>query len=71
MWRRANILGRIGLLTTDMRNGYYRWKRRKAAKKFEVYMRKHEKEPNKYFDEYGNFRPPDDPDKKDRGGWVN
>jgi hypothetical protein len=23
-----------------IRNGYYRWKRRKAAKKFEVYMRK-------------------------------
>jgi hypothetical protein len=22
-----------------LRNGYYRWKRRKAAKKFEVYMR--------------------------------
>ncbi|HXB22437.1 MAG TPA: rhomboid family intramembrane serine protease [Candidatus Solibacter sp.] len=56
-----------------IRNSYHRWKRRKAAKKFEVYMRKHEKEPNKYFDEYGNFRPPDDPDKKDggRGGWVN
>lgn len=24
-----------------MRNNYYRWKRRRAAKKFEVYMRKH------------------------------
>jgi hypothetical protein len=22
-----------------LRNGYYRWKRRRAAKKFEVYMR--------------------------------
>jgi hypothetical protein len=24
-----------------MRNRYYRWRRRRAAKKFEVYMRKH------------------------------
>jgi hypothetical protein len=24
-----------------LRNRYYRWKRRRAAKKFEVYMRKH------------------------------
>ena len=24
-----------------LRNGYYRWKRRRAAKKFEVYMQKH------------------------------
>jgi len=56
-----------------LRNSYHRWKRRKAAKKFEVYMRKHEKEPRKYFDEYGNFKPPDDTEKKDggKGGWVN
>ena len=25
-----------------IRNGYYRWKRRRAARKFEVYMRKHD-----------------------------
>ncbi|HEV3315905.1 MAG TPA: rhomboid family intramembrane serine protease [Candidatus Angelobacter sp.] len=56
-----------------LRNSYYRWKRHQAKKKFEVYMRKHEKEPDKYFDEYGNFKPPDDADKKDggKGGWVN
>ena len=56
-----------------LRNSYHRWKRRQAAKKFEVYMRKHEKEPRKYFDEYGNFKPPDDGEKKDggKGGWVN
>jgi hypothetical protein len=36
-------------------------------------MRKHEKDPKQYFDEYGNFKPPDDKDKKDKGGsgWVN
>jgi membrane associated rhomboid family serine protease len=56
-----------------LRNSYHRWKRRQAAKRFEVYMRKHEKEPRKYFDEYGNFKPPDDGEKKDggKGGWVN
>jgi len=56
-----------------LRNSYHRWKRRKAAKKFEVYMRQHEKEPGKYFDEYGNFKPPEDAGKKDggKGGWVN
>jgi membrane associated rhomboid family serine protease len=26
----------------SLRNAYYRWKRRRAARKFEVYMRKHE-----------------------------
>lgn len=55
-----------------LRNAYHKWKRRQAAKKFEVYMRKHEHEPRKYFDQYGNFKPPDDADKKDgKGGWVN
>jgi hypothetical protein len=53
------------------RNSYYRWKRRRAAKKFEVYMRQHDRKVN--FDEYGNYVPPDD-DKKNGGsksGWVN
>ncbi len=55
-----------------LRNAYHKWKRRQAAKKFEVYMRKHNDEPGKYFDEYGNFKPPDEKDKKDgKGGWVN
>lgn len=59
-----------------MTNRYYRWKRRRASRKFEVYMRKHQNEPMQYFDEYGNFRPPDERDKKDKGkgtggGWVN
>jgi membrane associated rhomboid family serine protease len=58
-----------------IRNYYHRLKRERAKKKFQVYMRKHEQDPKQYFDEYGNFRPPDDKDKdkKDRGpgGWVN
>jgi len=62
-----------------LRNSYYRWKRRRAARKFEVYMRKHDREDYKhddYFDEYGNFKDPTTPrgDKKNgdsRSGWVN
>lgn len=54
-----------------VRNSYYRWRRRRAAKKFEVYMRKHNR--TVHFDEHGNYVPPDD--KKDNGGsksgWVN
>ncbi len=55
-----------------VRNSYYRWKRRRAARKFEVYMRKHNR--NVSFDEHGNYIPPDDPDKKNGGtksGWIN
>ena len=55
------------------RNDYYRWKRRRAAQKFEVYMRKHDR--RVYFDEHGNYIPTDDPPKKqngeNKGGWVN
>jgi len=54
-----------------LRNSYYRWKRRRAAKKFEVYMRDHNRTVN--FDQHGNYIPPDD-DKTNGGGksgWVN
>jgi len=57
-----------------VQNRYHRWKRRRAGKKFQVYMRKHNQDPKDYFDEYGNFRPPDDKPKKNggsKGGWVN
>jgi membrane associated rhomboid family serine protease len=62
-----------------VRNSYYRWKRKRAARKFEVYMRKHDRGDYKhddYFDEYGNFRDPSarDPGKKNgdtRPPWVN
>jgi len=56
-----------------MRNSYYRWKRRRAAKKFEVYMSKHDRQV--HFDEHGNYIPPDDDQRKGNGGgksgWVN
>jgi membrane associated rhomboid family serine protease len=54
-----------------LRNSYYRWKRRRAARKFEVYMRDHDRTVT--FDEHGNYIPPKD-DKKNGGsksGWVN
>jgi membrane associated rhomboid family serine protease len=75
LWRHS-ILGMLEDQVVTMRNGYYRWKRRRAAKKFQVYMRKHEQDPKQYFDEYGNFKPPDDKEKKkdkgtSSGGWVN
>jgi len=71
----------LGFATSEryygLRNSYYRWKRRRAAKKFEVYMRKHDRA--EYFDEYGNYKPPSsEEEEKDkgnggagRGGWVN
>jgi membrane associated rhomboid family serine protease len=55
-----------------LKNSYYRWKRRRAARKFEVYMRQHDKEI--HFDEHGNYIPPDDDGKGNGGGksgWVN
>jgi membrane associated rhomboid family serine protease len=54
-----------------LRNSYYRWKRRRAARKFEVYMRDHNRTVT--FDEHGNYIPPEE-DKKNGGsksGWVN
>jgi membrane associated rhomboid family serine protease len=51
-----------------MRNAYYRWKRRRAGRKFEVYMRNR----GEYFDEYGNYRDPGKKkDEERRGPWVN
>ena len=72
LWRHSLLLV-LQEWIAHSRNNYYRWKRRRAARKFEVYMRKHEKDPKQYFDEYGNFKPPSEKDKGDRGpgGWVN
>jgi len=55
-----------------VRNSYYRWKRRRAARKFEVYMRQHDRKVT--FDEHGNYIPPEELNKKNGGsksGWVN
>jgi membrane associated rhomboid family serine protease len=49
------------------RNGYYRWKRRRAARKFEVYMRKQNRDVS--FDKDGRYIDPDK-DPNDRR-WMN
>ena len=66
----------LGYATSEkyfgLRNSYYRWKRRRAAKKFEVYMRQHDRKVT--FDEHGNYIPPEEDKKKNGGsksGWVN
>jgi membrane associated rhomboid family serine protease len=53
------------------RNAYYRWKRRRAARKFEVYMREHDREVK--FDDQGKYIPPDDEGSNggSKSGWVN
>ena len=63
-------------LVARWKDGYYRWKRRRAARKFEVYMRKHNR--NVMFDEHGNYIPPDDGPRsrgdnggEGKGGWIN
>jgi membrane associated rhomboid family serine protease len=78
VWYLAFLTRRVSVNASErfygIRNGYYRWKRRRAARKFEVYMRKHDRKVT--FDEHGNYIPPDDldPKKKNGGsksGWVN
>jgi len=73
LWYMLFLRRRVSLGLSEriygMRNSYYRWKRRRAARKFQVYMRKHDR--NVYFDEYGNYKPPDDKRDDGRGGWVN
>jgi membrane associated rhomboid family serine protease len=49
------------------RNSFYRWKRRRAARKFEVYMRKQNREVS--FDKEGRYIDPDK-DPNDRR-WMN
>jgi membrane associated rhomboid family serine protease len=71
---RTSILGFFENQVSSSRNWYYRWKRERAKRKFQVYMRKHQHDPKQYFDEYGNFRPPDEKEKDKEngpGGWVN
>jgi membrane associated rhomboid family serine protease len=71
---RQGLLFSFSETSYGISNRYHRWKRRRAGKKFQVYMKKHNQDPSDYFDEHGNFRPPDERDKKNGGGpggWVN
>jgi membrane associated rhomboid family serine protease len=51
-----------------LRNEFYRAKRRRAAKKFEVYMRKQNRDV--HFDKNGRYVEPDDRDPNDKR-WMN
>ncbi len=56
-----------------IRNDYYRWKRRRAARKFEVYMRKQDREV--HFDNEGRYISPEDERRKSKNpndtSWMN
>ena len=68
-------IGRASEKVYGLRNWYYRWKRKRAARKFQVYMRKHDR--TVQFDEYGNYIGPGKDNKDDkgngehRGPWIN
>ncbi len=52
-----------------LRNAWYRWKRRRAAKKFEVYMQPFEKQPEEEPDSAA--LPPGKKNGEHRGPWIN
>ena len=54
---RRGLTAASGRRYLDLRNDYYRWKRRNAAKKFEVYMRKQNRDV--HFDAEGRYVDPD------------
>ena len=52
-----------------IRNSYYRWKRRRAARKFEVYMRKQNRDVR--FDSEGRYVDPDERRDPNDRKWMN
>jgi membrane associated rhomboid family serine protease len=52
-----------------IRNNYYRWKRRQAARKFEVYMRKQNRDVR--FDNEGRYIDPDEKRDPNDRRWMN
>ena len=52
-----------------LRNSYYRWKRRQAARKFEVYMRKQNRDVR--FDNEGRYIDPDERRDPNDRRWMN
>src|ERR1700761_7473942 len=52
-----------------IRNNYYRWKRRRASRKFEVYMRKQNREVR--FDSEGRYIEPDENRDPNDRRWMN
>ena len=53
----------------SLRNGYYRWKRRRVARKFEVYMRKQNRDVR--FDSEGRYIDPDEKRDPNDRKWMN
>jgi membrane associated rhomboid family serine protease len=53
----------------SLRNNYYRWKRRQAARKFEVYMRKQNRDVR--FDNEGRYIDPDEKRDPNDRKWMN
>ena len=76
-WIYVRFLPRRGLMSGaseeyfGLRNEYYRWKRRRAARKFDVYMSKHDR--GDQLDEIGKNRPPENKGNGEtrRPPWVN
>jgi membrane associated rhomboid family serine protease len=52
-----------------MRNDYYRWKRRRAARKFQVYMKKQDRDVE--FDREGRYIDPDSKKNPNDKRWMN
>lgn len=52
-----------------LRNNYYRWKRRRVARKFEVYMRKQNRDVR--FDQEGRYIDPDEKRDPNDRKWMN
>src|SRR6201999_2919729 len=53
----------------SLRNNYYRWKRRRSARKFEVYMRKQNRDVR--FDNEGRYIDPDEKRDPNDRRWMN
>ncbi len=53
----------------SFRNAYYRWRRKRAARKFEVYMRKHNRDVQ--FDSQGRYIDPDEKKNPNDRRWMN
>jgi hypothetical protein len=53
----------------SLRNNYYRWKRRRTARKFEVYMRKQNRDVR--FDSEGRYIDPDEKRDPNDRKWMN
>jgi membrane associated rhomboid family serine protease len=76
-WIYVRFLPRRGLMSGaseeyfGLRNEYYRWKRRRAARKFDVYMSTHDR--GDQLDEIGDNRPPENKGNGEtrRPPWVN